>query len=183
MMMKKRIIEDIRESGRGKFEDLSYIKKLNNDIALSGVGEALSKSIVSAIKSVLIVGGFVAIFSVIISILKASKILNIFSLIISKTFNLNIDLVKGTITGILEFTNGLSTISKIPAKSLSLKLAISSFLLGFGGISVYLQVASIAFQSKLSSRKYLIAKIFQGLIALSFTLLIFKLPIMNLDLN
>ena len=135
------------------------------EIKFSELGEILGNSILNSIKTILMIGGFITIFSVIISILQKTKILILFSGIISKTFGFNQDLVLGTLTGIIEFTNGLNIISKTYLKNISYNIITSAFILGFGGISITLQVLSIISKSKLSIKKYLGGKILQGVIA------------------
>ncbi len=152
------------------------------DLQVSELGEVLGNSIFNSIKTVLIIGGFVTIFSVIISILERTKILIIFSSVLSKIFGFDQDLILGLFTGLIEFTNGLSIISKIHLKAISINIALSSFLLGFGGISITLQVLSIISKSKLSIRKYVGGKLIHGIIATIYTVLILMLPIFNFNL-
>lgn len=159
-----------------------YINKLNKDISFSDIGEALSESIFSAIKSVLIVGGFVTIFSVIISIFQSIHLLDSISLLIGKIFNINYNLINNFFTGILEFTNGLNLISKVNIKNISVNLILSSFLLGFGGLSVFLQVVGIAHESNISTKKYFVAKVFQGFTAALYTYLLLSIPLFNFNL-
>ena len=159
-----------------------YIKKLNHDIGLTGIGSALSDSIFNAIKSVLIVGGFVTIFSVIISIFQNLHLLDSISSIIGNIFDINKTLVNGLLTGVLEFTNGLNLVSKVNIKNISVNLIISSFLLGFGGLSVFFQVVGIAHESHVSTKKYLCAKFLQGIIAAFYTFLLLSTPFFNFNL-
>ncbi len=158
----------------------SIFKK--NDLKLSELGEILGSSIFNSIKTVLIIGGFVTIFSVVISILQQTKILIIFSSLISNIFGFNQDLILGFLTGIIEFTNGLNIISTIHIKQISINIILSSFILGFGGISIMLQVLSIIAKSKLSIKKYIIGKFLHGLIAALYTYLILLLPFFNFNL-
>ncbi len=157
-------------------------KNIHKDVKLSNLGEILGDSILSGIKTILMIGGFVTLFSVIISILKRTKILITIAGIISHLLHVDSDLVLGLLTGIIEFTNGLSIISNIHLKSISINLILSSFLLGFGGISVTLQVLSIISKNKLSGRKYLYGKILHGLLAAMLTFVVLQIPIFNFDL-
>lgn len=160
----------------------SYEILPQKDISIRELGSILGSSVLSAIKTVLTIGGFVTIFSVIISILKKSGILLFISEIIAKIFNIDSDMVLGTITGIIEFTNGLSVISNIHLKNISINLIVSAFIIGFGGISVTLQVLSIISENKIGIRTYFFSKIAQGLIASLYTFLILLITIFNLNL-
>lgn len=160
----------------------NYSVPYNNDIGISELGSILGSSIVSGIKSILTIGGFVTLFSVIISMLKNTYILTVISTIISNIVPVNSNLISGFITGIVEFTNGLSTIASIPMKDISIKLALSAFVIGFGGISVTLQVLSIISKNKLSIKKYALGRIVQGTIAAIYTFILFSMPFFNLNI-
>ena len=122
------------------------------------LGEVLSKSIMSAINTVLLIGGFIVLFSVVVSILENSILLNISS-----------PFVNGFISGILEITNGVSKITSIPVISLS--LIICAFLIGFGGVSVCLQILSIISKANISIKPYILGKLLQGILAAVYTYL------------
>lgn len=158
----------------------------NNIVSFSTLGEVLSTSIMSAINTVIMIGGFVILFSVIISILNNSGILNILSTMFYPIFNmLNIDVsfIKPLISGIVELTNGLNSLTHISTKSFSTLITFASFILGFGGISVCLQVLSIISKSDISIKAYIIGKFLQGIISAFLTYSIIHIfPIFNLDI-
>ena len=139
-----------------------------------------------SINTVLLIGCFIVLFSFIISILESSRILNIFSnslIPFLNVFKIPSNLSNGIASGILEFTNGISKVASIPNKSISINIIICSFLLGFGGISVSLQILSIISKAKISIKPYLIGKLLQGTLAAVYTYLIINfMPIFNLNL-
>lgn len=65
----------------------SFEQKRNNYVTFSNLGEVLAESITSSISTILLIGGFVVIFSSIISILNASGLLKTFANMISPMFN------------------------------------------------------------------------------------------------
>ncbi len=154
--------------------------------SFSNLGEILAESITSSISTILLIGGFVVIFSSIISIFKASGLLNSLTVLFSPLFEiLKIDpsFIQGLLTGVLEITNGIHTISSIACKKLSFNLIFTAFLLGFGGISVLLQVWSITSKTDLSIKPYVYGKILHGLLAAFYTYLIITIfPFLNFDL-
>lgn len=158
----------------------------SNQIFLSNLGEVLSNSIMSAINTVLLIGGFIVLFSVIISMLESSKILAIFSNLLQPVlniFNIPTSFANGIVSGIIELTNGVSKVALIPNKLISTNIVICAFLLGFGGISVSLQILSIISKAKISIKPYLIGKLLQGTLAAVYTYLIIQfMPIFNLNL-
>ena len=71
---------------------LSQPEKNNKKANLNNLGEILATSIMNSINTIIMIGGFVTIFSVIVSILKESQILNTFSILfepVFKNFNIN----------------------------------------------------------------------------------------------
>ena len=65
----------------------------------------------------------------------------------------------------LEITGALSEVCTESALPLSLRVALAGFALGFGGISVMLQVSSFSSEAGLSMKKYLLIKICEGVIS------------------
>lgn len=158
----------------------------NSYVSFSNLGEVLSESITSSISTILLIGGFVVIFSSIISILNSSGILNIASIFIKPIFNLfhiDVSFINGLLTGILEITNGISAISNIVCRKLSINIILTSFLLGFGGISVLLQVWSITAKTDLSIKPYVLGKLLHGFLAATYVYIFMNiLPFFNFDL-
>ena len=66
---------------------------------------------------------------------------------------------------------------------MSVQIIITAFLLGFAGLSIFLQIFSIASKNKLSMKPYLIGKLLQGCIAAFYTFIFLKyFNFLNLDL-
>lgn len=144
----------------------------NEMCTFNNLGAILASAILESSKTIIMIGGFVVIFSVILSILENSKILEVFSYSLYvplKFLHIDTSFAKPLISGIIELTNGVSLVSSISSKSLSSNIILCAFLLGFGGISVLLQVLSITSKSDLSIKKYVYGKLLQGIIAATFT--------------
>lgn len=160
--------------------------KAKKRATFSNLGEILAQSITNSISTILLIGGFVVIFSSIISILKASGLLNSFITGLTPLFQLlHIDsnFIQGLLTGFLEITNGINTISSIPCKKISLNIIFTAFLLGFGGISVLLQVWSITSKTDLSIKPYIYGKLLHGILAAFYSyLFMYIFPFLNFDL-
>lgn len=132
----KRIILQIILSGRlALAHGHSASTPTSPTINVSNLGEILSKSIYAAINTIVLIGGFIVLFSVIISILQNSKLL----FMLSKTINPFLAILgipssfsNGLITGIIELTNGVSVVSTIPNRLISTNIIICSFLIGLG---------------------------------------------------
>ena len=160
------------------FGNANYLINVN----LSNLGEIIGKSITNSISTILNIGGFIVIFSVIISILKNSNVLFLLNPIF-KFLNIPTKIAESFILGIVEITNGILGIASIPQKRISINIVLSAFLLGCGGISILLQVWSIISKSDLSIKPYIIGKLLHGLLAAFYTYaFIWLFPIFFFDL-
>ena len=170
---------DFRENKKSSFNK-------NKNVTFSNLGEVLGKSITNSISTVLMIGGFVVIFSSIISILKSSGILNSLVYIFTTLFDfMHIDtsFIYGILTGLLEITNGISIISNIHIKAISINIVLTAFLLGFGGLSVLLQVLSITSKTDLSIKPYFYGKLLHGFLAGFYTFIFMNFfPFFNFNL-
>ena len=177
---------------RNKIEKIEYyvsedLLSKNENITFSNLGEILGKSIISSIETILLIGGFIVLFSVILSILQNSIILDVLSKIIFEVLKIfgvgDIVFVKNILIGLVEMTNGLYNISNISYKAISINIIISSFLLGFGGLSILLQVNSIISKENISIKPYIIGKLMHGCIAAFLTYIVINcFPVFNFNL-
>ena len=159
----------------------NFAKTNKKSVSFSSLGEVLGNSILNSIKTILMIGGFVVVFSVIISILNHSGLLNLFTNIFTPVFG-NSDFISGTLTGLVELTNGLNTISNIHVKAISTNILICAFLLGFAGISIMLQILSVVSKEQLSIKPYIFGKILQAILATLYTFVILQIPFFNFNL-
>lgn len=166
-------------------EDRSY-KNSSDNISWSNLGGIIGNSISNSINTILLIGGFVVLFSVILSILQTSQFLDILGNFIQTLFDwLHIpsNFTSGFISGILELTNGLNIICNIPNKKLSINIIIASFLLGLGGISILLQVWSTIAKTDLSIKPYILGKLLHASFSAIYTFLFLQnFPFFNFDL-
>lgn len=137
-------------------------------IKLSNLGEILGNSIKNSISTILLIGGFVVIFSVILSILENSGILNMFSYFLYD-FGIPKDITTCFITGFIELTNGVNICSELYKNYSLISILLASFLLGFGGLSVLLQVYSIISKEYISIKPYFYGKLLQGTFSVLLT--------------
>lgn len=163
----------------------SYINSKDN-ISLSNLGGIIGNSISNSINTILLIGGFVVLFSVIISILQTSQLLELLSTCIKPIFSLfkiPPEFSNGLISGIVELTNGLNVICNTPAKKLSINIILASFLLGLGGISVLLQVWSVIAKTDLSIKPYILGKLLHACLSAFYTFVFLNsFPFFNFDL-
>lgn len=158
-------------------ESLDYSKyiSLNNNNKLKPIPSNIDiflNSIKNSVNTIFQIGGFVIIFSVILSILKSTGILNIISYLLSLT-GIPENVSQSLIFGFFEITNGLNLISSFSSQNLILSLIIISFLLGFGGISILFQIYSIIHKEHISIKPYIYGKLLHGIISVILTCIIF----------
>lgn len=152
------------------FRETKFNSKLT-PLKISDIGEILGSSIGKAVSSILSIGGFVVLFSVILSILENSGILNIITSIFTQ-IGIVENISTSIITGFIELTNGVNLSAMLYQNLPLLSILITSFLLGFGGISVLLQVYSIICKENISIKPYLYGKLLQGIFASVFTFIL-----------
>lgn len=144
----------------------------NNSISdtynISDLGTIISNSINNAISTILLIGGFIVLFSIIISILNNLNLINSIAIVLSY-LHIPTEFVEGMITGLLELTNGINSVSSLHTKNMSSQIILTAFLLGFAGFSIFLQIFSIASKNNLSMKPYFIGKLLQGCIAAFYT--------------
>jgi len=131
------------------------------------LGRLLGDSIKSSINNIFLIGGFVIIFSIIINILKITSLLEFikypFHMILS-IFGINSCLSSSLASGFWEITLGLKEVS-LSSATLQEKAIIASVLLGWSGLSIQAQVASVLAGSDINPHLYHKCRIFQGIIA------------------
>ena len=152
------------------FREIHFNSKLA-PIKISEIGEILGNAIKKSISSILSVGGFIVLFSVILSILENSGILDIINIFLYQ-FGISKEISSAIFTGIIEVTNGVNLSSSIYTSLPTLSILLTSFLLGFGGISVLLQVYSIISKENISVKPYILGKLLQGFLSILFTFIL-----------
>ncbi|WP_050614670.1 sporulation integral membrane protein YlbJ [Bacillus testis] len=140
-------------------------------------GRILGDAVSSSIETLLLIGGFIILFSVINKLLYIMNITDIlascFSFILG-LFHLPADFSIPLVAGLFEMTLGSQMTSGIHGVSLLHQAIITSFILAFSGLSVQAQAASILAQTDIRFAPFFFARIIHGFIASLITLLIWK---------
>lgn len=146
----------------------------NSSTTKTSIGLLISKSIKDSIDSILLIGGFVIIYSVVIELLFMSKTFNSAVLFGSNILNIKPDLIKGIIAGIIELTTGCK---RIAASNLNIiiKILACNFLIGWGGLSIHSQAISFISLTDLNSYLYLFSKFLHGILSVVYTYIIYVL--------
>lgn len=149
----------------------NYHSESKELIRVSNLGEILGDAIKKSISTIVSIGGFVVLFSVIISILSSLEILTTLANFLAN-FGLPEDIAFSFLTGTIELTNGIQ-IASTCYQTLPIPCILTcSFLLGFGGLSVLLQVFSIIAKSKISIKPYFYGKLMHGFLSVILTFIL-----------
>lgn len=142
----------------------------------------MSRSIKSALDSLLMIGGFIVIYSVIIEILMITKIITFLSIIIKAILPMDLDimLIEGFISGLLEMTNGCKIISMTSNSSIISQLCAVSFLISWSGLSIHSQAISAISTTDIDSKLYLFAKSLHASISTIYNYILYKLFFKNI---
>ncbi len=135
-------------------------------------GKILGESVKESIETILMVGGFIVLFSVIIQALSISKVILIFSSLFLpfwKLLDLSQGIQHGIISGIFEITVGCKLISEVQNISFLQQAIICTMIISWSGLSIIAQAASMMHDTDLSISVYICSKIshsfFSGLFA------------------
>lgn len=143
------------------------------------LGKLLGDAIKNSMESLLTIGGFIIIFSVVIEVLTIIHVINglaaIFSLL-TVLLGLNQELIYALSSGFFEMTIGAKLTSETQAP-LNQQLLVISMILGWLGLSVHAQAYSMISETDIDFKPYLIARLGHGFMAAFWTWLLLKFKI------
>ena len=140
-------------------------------------GEILGDAILSSITTLVMVGGFIIMFSVLTKLLFLVGITPVIALLFKHILSilaLPIELGLPLLSGMFEITIGAQMISQLTVDSMLAKAIVVNFILGFNGLSVQAQVSSIISKTDIRFTPYFISRILHGTIASFLTILLYK---------
>ena len=130
----------------------------------------LARNMIDTCSSVLMVGGFISFFYLVIDILTKFKILLPISFALAFVFckfGIDANFANGISSGIVEMTRGCKELSAVGG---NFGLVAASAIVAFGGISIILQSCAFFSKAKISSLKFLGIKIMQTAFAVCIAL-------------
>lgn len=141
------------------------------------IGKLLGDAVTSSIQTLLMIGGFIILFSVV------NKLL--FHLQITAFLAKGVDFLLSSlafpemlsipfISGLFEITLGSQLTSQVQEATLRQQAMVTSFILAFSGFSVQAQVASILAQTDIRFKPFFIARILHGCFAGLFSFLLWE---------
>lgn len=139
-----------------------------------GFATAFTTAVQNAMDTIVYVGGYIIFFSVIISIIKSSSIIQNLLEFISTYTGLSSHFLTSLLLGSFEFSNGVSMVCTQSTLTIQ-GLGLMSAIIAFGGVCVLFQSAHILQGSNLSLGIYILSKLFQAGIAYVYTLLFYPM--------
>lgn len=151
-----------------------HIERVND---LRPLGEVLGDAVVNSVKTLVMIGGFIILFSVFTTLLYLVEITPLAAKLLERILSLLTlpsDLALPLLSGFFEVTMGAKLISETDVDSILAQMIIVSFMLGFNGFSIQAQVASIIAKTDIRFRPYFFARLLHGLFASLLTIILFK---------
>jgi sporulation integral membrane protein YlbJ len=140
------------------------------------LGKMLGDAVLNSVQTLLVIGGFIILFSVLNQILSIVHVADIAATFISSLFilvHIPTELSVPFFSGLFEITLGSQLTSQAQAAMLD-KVIITSFILAFSGFSVQAQVASILAETDIRFKPFFFARIMQGIFSSLSALILFK---------
>lgn len=141
------------------------------------IGKLLGDAVMSSIHTLLVVGGFIILFSVINKLLFHLQVTPAIASVLDyilPTLQLPKEFGNSLVAGIFEITLGSQMASEVQGSLLLQQAIIVSFILGFSGFSVHAQVASILATTDIDYKPFFFARVLHGFLASIFTVLLWK---------
>lgn len=140
--------------------------KKNLEVHNDSFGNMLGKAVISSMNTMLLIGGYIIIFSVLIEFLKIYGIINIIGKLISPIFiflRFNKNIIPGYVSGLFEITIGSNMISQsnVPINE---KIILISSILAWGGFSTHGQVLGVINKTSIKYLPYLLAKFIHSIL-------------------
>ncbi|MFC7442406.1 sporulation integral membrane protein YlbJ [Laceyella putida] len=143
------------------------------------LGQLIGQAVTSAVQTLLLIGGFIMMFSVLTQLVNYVGVTTLFIKGIAwilEFFSFPSSFAEAIMAGVFEITLGSQLASATsPAIPLVLKLTIVSLVIGFNGLSIHAQVASMISRTDIRYAPYFIARILHAAISSILTILLFPL--------
>ncbi|MBM7615833.1 sporulation integral membrane protein YlbJ [Alkaliphilus hydrothermalis] len=156
---------------RQAFRQLAISRKQNPPFGLL-MGNAVRESF----NTMLMVGGFIIMFSVIINILNEVGIVEVFSYffyILLKPLNMSLSMIQSLMVGFFEITIGSKMVVENIHSTVLTKMAVTAFIMAWSGFSIHAQCISIIGATDINTTLYMGAKLLHGIFAAAIVYLLY----------
>ena len=145
-------------------------RKAETDFVFRSLAEILPESVKSAVTATLNICGFVVFFSVLTAMLDRVGLFSGIAGAIAVRTGLELRFCRALLAGILELGSGVSAMSGLTATPLN--LALASFVLGFGSLSVHCQTLAAVSGTDIKTARHFAGRLLHGLLSAGITLLL-----------
>lgn len=140
----------------------------SSDKIMLNTSNVLSDAMYQSVISILIVGGYIAIFYVFVGMIERTKVLAFLTTILDSLFiKYGEDIGKSTISGLFEATQGIKRVSQNCGDT-KISAIISCGLISFGGLSINAQNLTFLDNTGIKKSKYLLGKLLHLSISIIF---------------
>ena len=139
-------------------------------------GKMMGDAVSTSIQTLLMVGGFIILFSVlneILSTINITMLVGAMITIVLQLIQMPAELSPAIISGLFEITLGSQLVSETLQTTLLQQAIITSFILAFNGFSVQAQVASILAETDIRFKPFFLARCSHGFISAGLTYFLF----------
>jgi len=147
-------------------------------------GMMLSDAVKNSVNSLLAIGGFIVLFSVVIRLLILSGFVSIVSdsiYIIIRSLKINTGIISPIISGFFEITVGCKLIASVETSLYERIIAICG-IISWGGLSIHAQVASMISTTDLKMSLFMLSKALHSIFSCLYAYIIIniiKVPILR----
>lgn len=162
----KNIFENLQESY------ISWIKTKKS------IGSLITDSVKESMDTILLIGGLVIFYSVLVEIFFSMKLTNKILYFLSNSLTIDIQLLKGIAIGFFEMTLGCKNIAEANISIIN-KVLIINFIIGWGGLSVHSQALSFINNTDISSKLFSMSKFLHGILSSIFGYILYIIKYKN----
>lgn len=164
--------------GRSNITIVNNIKYIINTPEKDGFFISFGNAVISGVNTLLAVGGFVIIFSVVFKILTLFNVIDGISSVVCfllSFLGITKEVCSAFISGLFEITIGCNNIANITYIPEAIKASLCSFIIGFSGLSILAQCCSFIAKTDINSNIYIFNKFLHGSFAALYTFLLYPL--------
>ncbi|MCR4401914.1 MAG: sporulation integral membrane protein YlbJ [Firmicutes bacterium] len=138
------------------------------------LGQLLGDTVRDSVNSMLLVGGFIIMFSVIIRVLTVARMTELLAVpltVVLSPLGLDPALVPALVSGFFEITLGSELASKAAAPLIQ-RLVAANAIIAWSGLSVFAQVTTMCSGTDIRMAPYVAARVLQAAISAAVTILL-----------
>jgi len=138
-------------------------------------GQMLGDAVNDSIKTLLMICGFIMLFSNLVRIIDVVGLYGVIATpigLLYQALGIDLALVRATVSGLLEIDLGALAASQATSAPLVQQLAVAGAIIAWSGLSVHGQVASVLTGTDIRMGPYGVARLLHAVLAFVFTLLL-----------